>query len=100
LRIALSGKWVRRNTNGNIFSGDLKVGAKSWASLPRASARGLESENNLGVLTPEPGGLKPDRIGAPFSFQDLKAVAKSWAFLPPAYGLQQNRLTKDRGRGL
>jgi hypothetical protein len=38
---------------------DLKVVAKSGAILPRALARGLELKNNLGVLTPQHGGVKP-----------------------------------------
>ena len=53
----------------------MKAVEKSWALLPRALARGLEWEDHLGVLTPKPGGLKPDGIERFFWFRDLKVVA-------------------------
>ena len=43
--------------------------------LPRALTRGLESESDLGVLTSEPDGPKPDGIDGCLSFRDLKVAA-------------------------
>jgi hypothetical protein len=37
--------------------GIIATGAESLASLPRVLARGLESGNDLGVLTLDPGGF-------------------------------------------
>ena len=90
--------------------------ARPSAFSPRVSVRGLESENNLGALIPESGGLKPDGIGACSWFHDLKVVAipegrgnvlgivatgaRSSTLLPGAYDVGQNRLTMDRRRGL
>jgi hypothetical protein len=53
-----------------------EVPAKSLALLPRALARGLKWRDNLGILNPEPGGLKPHGMWVSFSFHDLKVVAK------------------------
>jgi hypothetical protein len=54
---------------------DLKVMAMFLALLPSALTRGLESENNPGVLTPEPERLKPEWNWASFWLHDLKVVA-------------------------
>jgi hypothetical protein len=49
--------------------------------LPRALARGWDWQYSLGVLTPQPGGLKPDPSRACFWLHDLKVVAISWVWL-------------------
>jgi hypothetical protein len=45
---------------------DHRLLIKPCAFLPRALARGLESKNTFGVLTPETCGLKPERIAVSF----------------------------------
>ena len=59
---------------------DLKVAAsqgrgKLSGTVATSFSSWIGMGNSLGVLTPEPSGLKPDRIWASFSFHNLKVAA-------------------------